>query len=86
MPVLGTGHARLRFADAVRAMAATALAANTRVREVKFVTNDDERVDELRAILQEIAGIAIHVERSPKLNDDPDSFWSDAYGLDFDMR
>lgn len=85
MPVLGTGHARLRFADAARAMARTALDTSTHVREVKFVTNAEERVDELRAVLQETAGAAVEVERSATLNAEPDSFWSEEYGLRFDM-
>jgi O-acetyl-ADP-ribose deacetylase (regulator of RNase III) len=84
-PILGTGHARLRFADAVRAMAQTAMDASTHVREVKFVTNDEERVDELRTILQEMPGTAVEVERSAKVTAEPDSLWSEEYGLHFDM-
>lgn len=79
MPILGTGHARLRFADAVRAMARMAMDASTHVREVKFVTNDEERVDELQAILQEIAGAGVGVERSATLNPEQDSLWADEY-------
>lgn len=79
MPILGTGHARLRFAEAVRTMAATAFAASTRVREVKFVTNDEERVDELRTILKEIAEVAVRVERSATVSSEPDSLWTGEY-------
>jgi O-acetyl-ADP-ribose deacetylase (regulator of RNase III) len=82
MPILGTGHARLRFADAVRAMARSAADATTHVGEVKLVTNDEERVDELREILQRIAGCPIEVQRSTVLEAEPDSLWSNAYSLD----
>lgn len=82
LPILGTGHARLRFADAVRAIARTALDATTRVTEVKLVTNDEQRVNELREILERIAGSSIEVQRSTVLEAEPDSLWSDAYSLD----
>lgn len=84
MPIFGTGHARLPFAGAARVMARTALDASTLVREVTFVTNDEERVDELRAILQEIAGAPVAIERSPQLESEPESLWSDEYSLHFD--
>jgi O-acetyl-ADP-ribose deacetylase (regulator of RNase III) len=79
MPILGTGHARLRFAEAVRAMAATAMDASTHVRELKFVTNDEERVDELQTILQEMAGALVEVERSARATPEPDSLWTGEY-------
>jgi O-acetyl-ADP-ribose deacetylase (regulator of RNase III) len=84
-PILGTGHARLRFADAVRAMAQTALDAHTRVGEVKFVTNDEERVDELRDALLEIADPPIDVVRSPQLEEQPASLWSHESPFDFNI-
>jgi len=65
-------------------MAQTALDAITRVREVKFVTNDEERVDELRSVLQSIAGCSITVERSPSLDTEAGTFWSAGYALHFD--
>lgn len=88
MPVFATGHARLRYGDVVRVMAlAIAEVARrseepTRVGEVTFVTNDEERVNELRAILQESVGGRIEIERSPQLDSEPDSLWSDDYSLD----
>ena len=48
-------------------------------------TNDEDRVDELRAILQEMAGTAIGVEWSAKVTAEPGTLWSDEYGLHFDM-
>ena len=84
MPIFGTGHARLRFADAVRAMAPRDLDAKTHVREVTFVTNDEERVDELQSVLQSIAGCPIAVERSPALDAETDTLWPDEYSLHFD--
>ena len=82
MPIFGSGHARYAFASSARAMALTALEASTRVREVKFVTNDDERVEELREILQNATGGRVEVERSAAEEPEPDSFWSDVYSLD----
>jgi hypothetical protein len=58
--------------------------ASSHVREVKFVTNDEERVDELRAILQEMAGTEVGVERSAT-DCRAGTWWSDEYGLHFDM-
>ena len=84
MPVFGTGHARLRFRDAVRVMAQTLLAADTRVREVTFVTNDEDRVDDLRTLLLPAIGIRVEVMRSQKLDSELDGFWSNDYGLRFD--
>ena len=82
MPIFGSGHARYAFASSARAMALAALEASTRVREVKFVTNDDERVEELREILQNATGGRVDVERSGAAEPEPDSFWSDVYSLD----
>ena len=82
MPVFATGHARLRFTAAARAMARAALDYATRVREVKFVTKDAERVEDLRKVLQEIAGTRIDVERAAEAESEPDSPWSDEYSLD----
>jgi len=82
MPIFGTGHARFAFAASARAMALTALAVSTRVCEVKFVTNDDERVEELREILQTVTGRPVEVERSAAAEPEAESFWSDVYSLD----
>ena len=82
MPVFGTGHARYAFAASARVMALTALEVPTRVREVKFVTNDDERVEELREILQNCVGGRVEVDRSAVAKPEPDSFWSDVDSLD----
>jgi O-acetyl-ADP-ribose deacetylase (regulator of RNase III) len=57
IPILGTGHARLRFADAVRAMARSAAETPTRVERMIFVTNDEENVPTLRAILERAEGL-----------------------------
>ena len=76
IPILGTGHARLCFADAARAMARTALDARTHVREVKFVTNDEECVDDLRALLEGVSRQRIEIERSLQAEPESDSFWS----------
>lgn len=83
VPIFATGHARLRFADVARVMgqAVVDVARRTdvqhRVGEVTFVTNDEERVNELRAVLEEITGARIEIERSPDLDPQPESYWSD---------
>lgn len=76
IPILGTGHARLPFPEAAGAMARTALEAGSAVHEVKFVTNDEERVDELRAVLERETGRKIEIERSQEVEPESDSFWS----------
>jgi O-acetyl-ADP-ribose deacetylase (regulator of RNase III) len=82
MPIFGTGHARLPFTEAARVMARAALDVTSGVRDMTFVTSDEERVDELRAVL----GRRVEVTRSPKLEEEPESFWSDTYALHFDDR
>ncbi|MFL6248030.1 MAG: macro domain-containing protein [Thermoanaerobaculia bacterium] len=82
MPVFGTGHAHLRFADAARAMAHSALAAPHRVEHIIFVTNDDENVAELRAILEKATGQRIEIERSQEVEPESGSYW--AFSLDGD--
>ena len=81
MPIFGTGHARIRFADAVRAMVQEAFGAKTRVREVKLVTNDEDRVDDMRAVLKELVRARIDLERSPNFDAETNSLWSDDYSL-----
>jgi O-acetyl-ADP-ribose deacetylase (regulator of RNase III) len=51
MPVFATGHARVKFAQAVDAMAAALRGAVTSVREVVVVTNDPDRADDVRRAL-----------------------------------
>lgn len=79
MPILGTGHARLRVTDAARAMVRSAAETPARVERMIFVTNDEEKVPVLRAILQRAAGYSIEVERSRAVEPEEDSFWSGAY-------
>ena len=82
MPVFGTGHARLRFATAAAAMARSAVETPSGVEHLVFVTNDEENVATLRAILESAAGHPIEIERSRDVEPDGDTFWSDAYSLD----
>lgn len=79
LPVLGAGHARLPFAEAVRAMASIMIGADTRVRQIIFVTNDDECAGELQAILQEMAGSPVNLVRSAKLEPESEGSWADVY-------
>lgn len=51
MPVFGSGHARVKFARAVDAMAAALREVKTSVSEVVIVTNDPERADDVRRAL-----------------------------------
>jgi O-acetyl-ADP-ribose deacetylase (regulator of RNase III) len=83
-PVFGTGHARLRFATAAKAMAQSAVETLTRVEQLIFVTNDEENITPLRAILESAAGHPIEIERSRHFEPEGDSFWSDAYSPDLD--
>jgi O-acetyl-ADP-ribose deacetylase (regulator of RNase III) len=80
MPVFGTGHARLPFADAARAMARAALETTSGVGEIKFVTNREELADELHAVLREFMK-TVTIERSPDLEPEPVSLWSEDYSL-----
>ena len=82
MPIFGTGHARLRFADAARAMARSAAETQAGVERMIFVTNDEENVPVLRAILERAAGHPIEIERSREVEPEDDSFWSDAYRVE----
>jgi O-acetyl-ADP-ribose deacetylase (regulator of RNase III) len=66
MPVFGTGHARFKFDDAVRAMAETLRDQTTAVRHVFIVIYDSERVeDALRIIGGVIPGAAVSVQHGP---------------------
>ena len=51
MPVFGTGHARLKFDLAVKAMADALRGADTPVETVTVAINDPERAEEARRIL-----------------------------------
>ena len=71
MPVFGSGHARVRFERAVTVMAETFRDAPTAVRHVVLVIHDPERVEEARAILQQVLGTAVTISRS---ENEPESF------------
>ena len=81
-PIFGTGHARLSFATAARAMAQRAVAMPDSIEHLIFVTNDDENVDVLRAILENTTGQPIEIERSKEIESESPSFWS--FSLDAD--
>jgi O-acetyl-ADP-ribose deacetylase (regulator of RNase III) len=81
-PIFGTGHARLSFATAASAMARTAIATPASVEHLIFVTNDDENVDTLRAILENATGQPIEIERSEDVDSEIHSYWS--FSLDAD--
>jgi O-acetyl-ADP-ribose deacetylase (regulator of RNase III) len=81
-PIFGTGHARLAFVTAAEAMARCAAETPSRVEHLVFVTNDEENVATLRAILETAAGQPIDIERSQEVEPESDSFWSFSPGLD----
>jgi O-acetyl-ADP-ribose deacetylase (regulator of RNase III) len=82
-PILGTGHARLAFETAARAMVRSAIETQSSVEHLIFVTNDDENVDPLRAILESATGQHIEIERSDEeVESAPGSYWS--FSLDAD--
>ena len=81
-PILGTGHARLALATAASAMVRSALETPSGVEHLIFVTNDDENVDPLRAILENATGQPIEIERSEEVEPEAVSYWS--FSLDAD--
>ena len=62
---------RVRFERAVTVMAETFRDAPTAVRHVVLVIHDPERVEEARAILQQVLGTAVTISRS---ENEPESF------------
>ena len=82
MPIFGTGHARLRFATAAAVMARSAAETPSGVEHLIFVTNDEENVAPLRAILENVTGRPIDIERSQEEEPETDSYWS--FSLDVD--
>lgn len=81
-PIFGTGHARLPFATAASAMARSAIDTPFGVEHLIFVTNDEENVAPLRAILENVTGRPIDIERSQEEEPETDSYWS--FSLDAD--
>ncbi len=53
MPVFGTGHARIKFDRALRAMVQTLRQATTTVQQVIIVVYDRDRAEEARRIIAE---------------------------------
>ena len=82
VPIFGTGHARLPFAMAAGAMARSAIETPSGVEHLIFVTNDEENVAPLRAILENVTGRPIDIERSQEEEPETDSYWS--FSLDVD--
>lgn len=66
LPVFGTGHARFKFDDAVRVMAETLRDQATAVRRVFIVIYDDERSDDVMAIIRSVIPDAeVDLQRGP---------------------
>jgi len=66
LPVFATGHAKVRFEDAVRAMAETLRDQVTAVRRVFIVVYDAERVDTaLRIVQSTIPDARVDLQRGP---------------------
>jgi O-acetyl-ADP-ribose deacetylase (regulator of RNase III) len=82
MPVFGTGHARLPFATAASAMARSATETPPGVEHLIFVTNDEENVAPLRAVLESATGQPVEIERSQEDEPEAASYW--AFSLDVD--
>lgn len=76
MPIFGTGHARLPFAMAASAMARSAIETPSGVEHLIFVTNDEENVAPLRAILENVTGRPIDIERSQEDEPETGTYWS----------
>jgi len=82
MPILGTGHARLAFAEAASAMVRGAVETPSGVEHLIFVTNDDENIDPLRALLESATGQLIEIDRSEEVEAEPGGYWT--FSLDAD--
>lgn len=77
MPLLGTGHARFNFDQAVLAMAETLRDAATAVQHVFIVVYDPERADDVvRLIHSVIPAAEVDVQRGPDTNDEAAGMWS----------
>jgi O-acetyl-ADP-ribose deacetylase (regulator of RNase III) len=81
-PIFGTGHARLPFKTAASAMARSAVETPPGVEHMIFVTNDEENVAPLRAILESATGQTIEIQRSQEDEPETASYWS--FSLDAD--
>lgn len=55
MPVFGTGHARLKFDQALGAMAVALAASNGQLQHVVIVINDRDRLDDLKRAFPDAA-------------------------------
>jgi O-acetyl-ADP-ribose deacetylase (regulator of RNase III) len=64
MPIFGSGHAHVRFARAVAAIAEALRDSKTSVHHVILVVRDDERAEEARPIVERIAGAPVSISRS----------------------
>ncbi|HEU4520651.1 MAG TPA: macro domain-containing protein [Thermoanaerobaculia bacterium] len=74
MPVFATGHARVPFASAVRAMS-EALRDGPAIERVVIVVTSEERAREARPILETTLARKVPVEQGANA-DEPGSFWS----------
>ena len=59
MPVFATGHAAFRFESAVEAMAEAIRDAPAGIEEITIALLDEERVEDVRRILEQVAGLAV---------------------------
>ena len=51
MPVFGSGHARVKFGEALTAMRSVLTSAETAVEQVAIVIYDPDRADDARTLL-----------------------------------
>jgi len=63
-------------------MVRSAIETQSSVEHLIFVTNDDENIDPLRALLASATGQRIEIERSEEVEPEPGGYWS--FSLDAD--
>jgi O-acetyl-ADP-ribose deacetylase (regulator of RNase III) len=73
LPILASGHAHVRFEDAVHAIAEELRSAS--LERVVFVVNDPDRADQARAIVRCVLGGDVAESRSTRVEPEPATFW-----------
>jgi O-acetyl-ADP-ribose deacetylase (regulator of RNase III) len=75
LPVLGTGHARLPFAETLGAIAEELRGAP--LERVVFVMNDPDRANPARTVIRRILGGNVEIVKSTRVEPEAPSFWDD---------
>ena len=73
VPVFASGHAHVKFDEALRAIAEELRGAA--FARVVFVVNDPDRADAARTIVRNVLGGDVPIVRSARVEPEPASFW-----------